>query len=445
MDKIKRISLKKYITRISYFIVVMLFLILVFILKASALFFEQQAENHSSHLIETFLRSNNEILTRDVTLLERKIDQIMEHPSVIEVKIFNAFDGLIFSREKDARNRGALLFKLEPVVIEKKLDANGTYLGKLRVRTSTNEESGILQTFALTLLGVFVVFSVFFFLFIRNYHKGVNKELLLLKDSIEKKVEVETLQTREFNIEELALIQRKIKNDSKDLRFLKEELEKKENLALIGNFASSIVHDIRNPLSVIEGYTDLLRSKIPEKERKYAEKIFDSTSMIERLLGDILKFVSEQKLELKMKRVKPKKVIQSALQFLEAVIAEKSVSVAIEVETEDQVKCDIDRLSRAIANLVKNSVETSTNGDFITVKSYQEEEITVFSVKDSGPGIPENIRNTIFEPFSTANKRKGTGLGLFIVKSIVTAHNGTITFETGSSGTEFFIKIPSGY
>jgi signal transduction histidine kinase len=423
----------------------MLFLILVFILKASALFFEKQASNHSSHLIETFLRSNQEVLEKDVNLLERKIDQILEHPSVIEVKIFNAYDGLVFIREKNADDPGSFLFKLDPVVMEKKLDVNGTLVGKLRVTTSTNEESGILQTFALTLLAIFVVFSVFFFLFIRNYNKGVNKELLLLKDSIEKKVEVEALQTREFNIEELALIQRKIKNDSKDLRFLKEELEKKENLALIGNFASSIVHDIRNPLSVIEGYTDLLRVKIPDKERKYAEKIFDSTTMIERLLEDILKFVSEQKLELKMRKVKPKKVIQSALQFLEAVITEKSVSIAIEVETENSLRCDIDRLSRAIANLVKNSIEISQAGDFITVKALEKEDSIVFSVRDTGTGIPEAIRDTIFEPFATANKRKGTGLGLFIVKSIITAHNGTITFETGSSGTEFFIKIPSGY
>ncbi|MCP4217881.1 MAG: HAMP domain-containing histidine kinase, partial [bacterium] len=73
---------------------------------------------------------------------------------------------------------------------------------------------------------------------------------------------------------------------------------------------------------------------------------------------------------------------------------------------------------------------------------FEQEKAVLFAVKDHGPGIPPEIKDTLFEPFATANKHKGTGLGLFIVKNIVEAHKGTVSFETGPQGTEFFIRIP---
>lgn len=441
MEQTKRISLKRYITRISYFIGIMLILILVFILKTSALFFEKQASNHASHLVDTFLRSHQEVLREDPHLLEREVDNILAHPSVMSAKIFNNHGGLIFSRRKDTGGNGAFPFGLSPIVVEKELAVNGAHWGTLRVTLSAQRESRLLRTLTLTLIGIFLVFAGVFYLFIRRYNTGVSKELLLLKDSIEEKVEVEALETREFSIEELALIQRKIKSDSKDMRALKEELEKRENLALIGNFASSIVHDIRNPLSVIDGYASILKPEVPAKEQKYIQKISNASAAIQRLLEDILTFVRERKVELKMRKWKPSQVIRAALQLLESVMTEKGVSVETESAGDQSIRCDIDRLSRAIANLVKNSVDVSPPGSVVTVKAYQENGAVIFSVEDNGPGIPETIRNTVFEPFATANKRNGTGLGLFIVKSIVTAHNGDITFETGESGTRFFIKM----
>lgn len=300
-----------------------------------------------------------------------------------------------------------------------------------------------LTLFILVLLGIFLIFGVSFFLYIRKFIARVNKELLLVKDFIEKRIEVNDLQTRMFKVQELALIQKKIKSDSRDLRSLKEELQKKENLALIGNFASSIVHDIRNPLIVISGYVDLLKSNLSDNEQKYTERIIDSALMIERLLEDILKFVREQKLELKIARHLAKNVIREALTYLEPVIKSKSIHIVEELEKGLTAQCDIDRLSRAIMNLVKNSIEISRPGNTITLRAFKEKDTIVFSVKDMGPGIPASIRATLFEPFTTADKRKGTGLGLFIARSIAEAHNGVISFESSPSGAEFFIKIPA--
>lgn len=444
-ERAKRVSLNKYITRIPYFILILLLLSLVFILTTSAVFFKKQAAAASSRFLESCLRDNREILAMISTgrdERESKITPLFEHPSLLEIEIFDADGILVLNHRNEFSEKANALFTLSPVVVEKTIDQNGTHWGKLRLTMSTSKESAVLQTIALTLMGIFLLVTAAFFLFTRNYNKEMNKELLLLRNSIEKKVEAEQLHTHEFNIEELALFQRKIKHDSKALKGLKEELEKKENLALIGNFASSVVHDIRNPLSVISGYAELLSDRLPDTEKQFPGRILHSSRNIARLLEDILKFVKEQKLELKMETHKPEMVVQAALEFLEPVINRKSVKVAREMDAGLILLCDIDRLSRAVMNLVKNSVEISRTGDTITLKTYKEGKTVIFSVYDQGPGIPESIKETIFEPFATADKRKGTGLGLFIVKNIVEAHNGIVTFETAPTGTEFFIKIP---
>ncbi|HLP58207.1 MAG TPA: HAMP domain-containing sensor histidine kinase [Candidatus Deferrimicrobium sp.] len=451
-DKVKKISLNRYIMRIPYFFMILLFLILVFIMGASALFFKKHETNHGNQLLDAFLKSNREIfLNGDYSLLEKKIDQLIEHPPAVKVKIFNAYGDIILDRQNKSGVQRSGLFKLPAIVIEKTIEPrksinlsnNPILWGTIQLTMTADEESTSLQTFFLALLGVFTLCAVFFFLFIREKNKGMDKELNLLKDFIEDRVAIENLQTRMFKVEELAMIQKKIKSDSKSLRSLKEELEKKKNLALIGNFASSIVHDIRNPLIVINGYVDMLRLKFPDIDPKFTEKINDSTLMIERLLEDILKFVREQKLELKMANHAPENVIQAAVVFLEPAIQRKSIAIAREIQDELILYCDIDRLSRAIINILKNSIEISRPGDTITLKTYREKNAIVFSIKDMGPGVPESIRNTIFEPFATANKIKGTGLGLFIAKNIVEAHNGSIIFETSRTGTEFLIKIPA--
>ncbi|MCP4154294.1 MAG: HAMP domain-containing histidine kinase [bacterium] len=258
------------------------------------------------------------------------------------------------------------------------MELNGAFYGKIRFKVDASAHLELIKNLSQVLLLVFAVFSTLLFLFVHHYKMRMSKELLMLERSIEKNDSGEFAQTREFNIEELAMFQRKIKNDSKDMMLLKEELERNENLALIGNFASSVVHDIRNPLSVIDGYTDLIKSICGEESSKYSEKIFASTAMIARLLEDILKFVREQKLELKLERHSPEEVIEHTLQPLEQVIAGSKVEVIKELEEGLEFECDIHRLGRALMNLIKNSAEVSQAGDRIRIRVYREKKRVVF-------------------------------------------------------------------
>lgn len=429
--------------RFLYPTIVLLFIVLLFIFKASGSFFERQVHYSWEPILEAFANNNrNSLSGGDWQTLEQPINGLIKAAPVIAVEVFDANGLPVIQKGNYLKPGKSFLTGPSSLYIERNIPVNGKDQGKIRLKISFTNEIYLLEKFGLALFSIFVLFSLFLYLYTYRYNKKINKELLMLEQSIKRQEKVELLETREFDIKELALFQRKMKNDSKDMKFLKEELQKKENLALIGNFASSIVHDIRNPLSVINGYTDLLKLQGgDEKTARLTDKIFSSTTTIARLLEDILKFVREQKVELKLASHSPKRVIEEMLRFLEPVLSEKKVSVDTTVEIEEPIECDINRLSRALMNLVKNSIEVSQPGDQLTIKVFREDKEIVFSVKDMGPGIPDTIRDRVFEPFATAAKKKGTGLGLFIVKNIVEAHKGTLSFDTGPKGTQFFIKL----
>lgn len=110
---------------------------------------------------------------------------------------------------------------------------------------------------------------------------------------------------------------------------------------------------------------------------------------------------------------------------------------------EGTITVDKERLLRAIGNLVNNAADAITGNGKISVAIYEQDSTVLFSVHDNGKGIPAEIHETLFEPFVTHGKKKGTGLGLASVKRLVELHNGTISFTSGAGvGTEFIVAIP---
>jgi len=110
-----------------------------------------------------------------------------------------------------------------------------------------------------------------------------------------------------------------------------------------------------------------------------------------------------------------------------------------------EIEIDVMRMQRVLQNLVTNAIEAlqQTAKARIAIEAWVEDSTFRLSVEDNGPGIPEGIQSRIFEPFVTHGKSKGTGLGMAIVRNIVTAHGGTITFETAHDrGTTFLISLP---
>jgi signal transduction histidine kinase len=229
---------------------------------------------------------------------------------------------------------------------------------------------------------------------------------------------------------------------SSNSRFI-EQLLRSERLTILGTMLSSIVHDLKNPLAAITSSVSYLEQKAPDAFTKSAAQIIKSSAdRVILLTEELLDFARGTA------RLRPTWTTSARLlDLLETEILEQIRRTAISVEVENRTKesfwIDEMRVTRCLANVVKNAHEAMRDRGKLRLEFEGRDSGLLISVADSGPGIPEGIRGQVFEPFVTYEKRTGTGLGLSIAKSCVDGHEGKISFETRPGvGTTFFIWLP---
>jgi signal transduction histidine kinase len=229
---------------------------------------------------------------------------------------------------------------------------------------------------------------------------------------------------------------------STNSRFI-EQLLRSERLTILGTMLSSIVHDLKNPLAAITSSVSYLEQKAPDAFTKSAAQIIKSSAdRVVLLTEELLDFARGTA------RLSPTWTTSGRLlDLLEIEILEQvrrtPISVEIENRSKDSFWIDEMRVTRCLANVVKNAQEAMRDRGKVGLEFADRDGGLLISVTDSGPGIPEEIRGQVFEPFITYEKRTGTGLGLSIAKSCVEAHDGKISFETRpGTGTTFFIWLP---
>ncbi|MEG4208601.1 ATP-binding protein [Microcoleus sp. S13_B4] len=221
------------------------------------------------------------------------------------------------------------------------------------------------------------------------------------------------------------------------------QLVHKQKMVLVGEMVSTIIHDFKNPFTGIKLSTEMLKEMHEDEEtQEWCELI---QLQVQRMLG-----MAEEVLEFSrgnyVLHKKPINLIQTLQQFekLNRVYCEAAkVNLAVRV-TEVIVEADENKILRVLQNLVGNAVEAfGGRGGRVEIAVTQSEEWAEISIYDNGPGIPPTIKEKLFEPFVTYGKRTGTGLGTAIVKSIVEAHKGKITYESeDGKGTTFYIRLP---
>ena len=215
------------------------------------------------------------------------------------------------------------------------------------------------------------------------------------------------------------------------------ELVKTERLATIGTMASRLAHDLKNPLTIIHTYADMLTPEILAKlEPQDREKWFRlQTSVLDmnRIVEDVLDFARTT--EIKKKKVSFLSVLKLALNHVKS-----SYGIAINLPDKDiSVKCDARKMEGVMSNLINNAVQAIDGQGEIDIEMSSDSKNLTIQVKDSGPGISEKDLDKIFEPMFTT-KSTGTGLGLVICKSIVEQHGGTISVS--NKPTTFTVTLP---
>jgi len=243
--------------------------------------------------------------------------------------------------------------------------------------------------------------------------------------------------------------------DLSAIRRLQKEIEEKNRLALLGEMAANVAHEIRNPLSGIEGFALLLKRTFPEdkKKQEWTDNIIEGTRNLNRLVTRLLDFARPLRLNLQV--VELKEIIENVLSFLSQRIREEKANVEIKTEFLPhpiKVRGDSDLLKQAFLNLMLNAVQAlSGRGKLIirtslvccphySLSGSQREAEVIFS--DSGCGISAEDRKKIFHPFYTT-KAKGCGLGLAITQRIIRSHRGNIRMESKKGkGSTFTVRLP---
>ncbi|MCW4023996.1 MAG: PAS domain-containing protein [Candidatus Bathyarchaeota archaeon] len=243
--------------------------------------------------------------------------------------------------------------------------------------------------------------------------------------------------------------QEKIRQYSKHLEELVDErtrqLQEKERLAAIGETAGMVGHDIRNPLQSLTGDVYLIKTELDSLPKSGITKsIIECVDSIEHDIGYINKIVADlqdysRQLNPEFQKVNLAEVIGDVVKKISF---PDNVKLILNIESVPEVSLERTFSRRALTNLINNAIQAMPNGGQLEVTAYQEKNQINMVVADTGVGIPDDIKAKVFTPMFTT-KAKGQGLGLAVVKRLVEAQGGSISFESKIGvGTKFLIKLP---
>jgi signal transduction histidine kinase/putative methionine-R-sulfoxide reductase with GAF domain len=221
----------------------------------------------------------------------------------------------------------------------------------------------------------------------------------------------------------------------------RSEQSNRDRLASIGRMLAGLLHDLKTPMTIISGYGQLMAACDDAAQREqYVEQIQRQFDLMAGMTKEVLAFARGDT-DLVVRKVYVHRFMEELKTQLEAATAGRGVELSVETRYDGVAFFDEQKLLRVFHNLARNAIEAMPDGGQLRVEVEQQGDGVVWTVKDTGPGIPPELRGRLFELFATG-KKGGTGLGLAIVKRIVDDHHGSIACDSGSGGTRFVIRLP---
>lgn len=242
----------------------------------------------------------------------------------------------------------------------------------------------------------------------------------------------------------------KFKTD--ELFALEEQLRRADRLAALGQLSAGLAHEIRNPLASIKTSVEILRSKVQPSQRSadepdFAGIILEETARLDLILTEFLQFARTEQARPadEPNESNVLEALQKVLDLTDADLKLRRISAVVQAEGLNHgVSFCESHLRQVFLNLLLNSIEAMpTGGEFRVYAERQESGFLLIAVEDTGPGIPAEIAEKVFDPFFST-KEKGTGLGLSIVERILDTHGGSITLGnvTPASASRFLLRLP---
>jgi signal transduction histidine kinase len=228
-------------------------------------------------------------------------------------------------------------------------------------------------------------------------------------------------------------------------QYVREVLES-ERLALVGRFASSIVHDLKNPLNIIGISADMaaMPSATPESRQVSTVRIRKQVERISNMVNELLEFTQGAHTNVVMALIDYRTFVEQLIEEIQPEVALKSVAIEyLNRPPSVQLRIDPQRLSRVFHNLMGNAADAMLTGGKIKMSFSQNGKEIITELQDTGKGIAPEILDRLFQAFATYGKANGTGLGLSICKKIVQDHHGKIYARNADGGgAQFGFTLP---
>ncbi|MFA4915777.1 MAG: PAS domain S-box protein [Syntrophales bacterium] len=231
----------------------------------------------------------------------------------------------------------------------------------------------------------------------------------------------------------------------RELHRTQQALLQSEKLAAMGRLTSQVAHELNNPIYGIMNTLELLKTEIPpeSKRRKILELSLSETQRLSEMLRNMLSFSKPE--EEKRMSVKINDIIEGILMMMEKQMREMNVKVETSLDSEiPEVMASTNQMRQVFINIIKNAMEGMPKGGILTVSTLRAKDSVLIKIGDTGMGIPEEIKDKIFEAFfTTKQKVKGVGLGLSVCYGIIKDHGGEIKVDSDvGKGTTFIITLP---
>ena len=220
------------------------------------------------------------------------------------------------------------------------------------------------------------------------------------------------------------------------------------------DFVANVSHELKTPVTSVRGFAEtILQNEMPkETEREFIQIIYDESDRLNTIISDLLNLskIEKNDLQLNIEKIDLVKLIHKTAKPLLKAFSDKNLTLNLPNKGRSiELFADKDRIAQILVNLLSNAVNYTPEGGMVSVKVREKKNRIVFSVKDTGIGIPQSSIDRLFERFyrvDTARARNegGTGLGLAIVKHLVDLHGGTITVDSVENEyTEFTVSLPA--
>jgi signal transduction histidine kinase len=243
--------------------------------------------------------------------------------------------------------------------------------------------------------------------------------------------------------DEMGRLARTFNNMCASIRQAREDLIRQERISTIGRLSGSIVHDLRNPLAAIYGGAEMLvdGDLPPGHVKRLAGNIYRASRRIQELLQDLLNVSRGKTAAPEMCRLR--EVALAACDSLASTADTQGVALDVSIPPEIEVPLERSRMERSFVNLIGNALEAMPGGGEVRISAVLERSSVVVEVEDTGPGIAPEIRSSLFQPFVSAGKRNGLGLGLALARQTVLEHGGDMWVESESGhGARFKFRLP---